>query len=78
MTKETPIIKKMAKINRVSNTREIYEITYNIQRLDTPNLICGMRSNNVSGEKGPDANHPKSGKVLDQCGGRRNSTRLHV
>ena len=44
---ETHIIKKMAKLDRVSNTRVISEITSNIQRSKTPNHICGMRSKNA-------------------------------
>jgi len=36
----------MAKVDGISNTRVISEITSNIQRSDIPNLICGMRSKN--------------------------------
>ena len=39
MDHETQIIKKMAKIDGVTSTRDISEITSNIQRSDTPNLI---------------------------------------
>jgi len=37
----------MAKVDGISNTRVISEITSNIQRSDIPNLICGMRSKNA-------------------------------
>ena len=37
----------MAKVDGVSNTRVISEITSNIQRSDTPNLICDMRLKNA-------------------------------
>ena len=47
MEQENSIIKKRAKVDGVTNTRVISEITSNIQRSDTPNLICGMRSKNA-------------------------------
>ena len=47
MEQENSIIKKMAKVDGVSNTRVISEIASNIQRSDTPNLICGMKSKNA-------------------------------
>ena len=47
MEQETFIIKKKTKLDRVSNTRVISDITSNIQRSDTPNLICRMRSKNA-------------------------------
>ena len=47
MEQKNSIIKKMAKVDGVTNTRVISEITSNIQRSDTPNLICGMRSKNA-------------------------------
>jgi hypothetical protein len=47
MEQENSIIKKMAKVDGVTNTRVISEITSNIQRSDTPNLIFGTRSKNA-------------------------------
>ena len=47
MEEETSIIKKIAKLEGVSKTWVISEITSIIQRSETPNHICGMRSKNV-------------------------------
>ena len=47
MEQETAVIRKMARIDGTSNARVLSEITANIQKSDTPNLICGMRSKNA-------------------------------
>ena len=45
--KENSVIKKMARVDGISNTTVLSEITRDIQRSDQPNLICGMRSKNA-------------------------------
>jgi hypothetical protein len=44
---ETAVIQKMARIDGTTSTRVLSEITSNIQKSETPNLICGMRSKNA-------------------------------